>query len=324
MRRRAFITLLGGAAAWPLTARSQQRAMPVIGVLSSQSPEVFTSFIAPFRQGLKEAGYVEHQNLTIHYRWAETRFDRLPTLAADLVRDRVTVIFAAGAPSALAAKAATGTIPIVFVTAVDPVALGLVASLNLPGDNLTGVTQLGVEIGPKRLELLHKVIPAATTVALLVDPTEPTSVRSGDLQTAARTLGLQMPLLEASSEADFDRVFARLPQLGADALLIAGANFFNGRLEQLAELALRNRVPASYPSREFTAAGGLTSYGTDRAETYRQAGVYAGRVLSGEKPADLPVMQPTKLEFVINQKTAKALGLIVPPSLLAVADEVIE
>jgi putative ABC transport system substrate-binding protein len=210
------------------------------------------------------------------------------------------------------------------VTGVDPVALGLVASLNLPGHNLTGVTRLGVEIGPKRLELLHKLIPAAATVALLVDPTEPTSVRLSELQEAARSLGLQMPLLEASNEVDIDRVFASLPRVAADALLIGGANFFGGRVEQLAALALRYRVPASYTDPEFTIAGGLTSYGTDRPEVWRQAGVYTGRVLSGEKPEKLPVMQATKFKFVINLKTAKALGLTVPPGLLISADEVIE
>jgi putative ABC transport system substrate-binding protein len=240
------------------------------------------------------------------------------------VRAGVTVIFAGGAPSALAAKAATGTTPIVFMTGVDPVALGLVDSLNLPGHNLTGVTGLGVEIRPKRLELLQKLIPAATTVALLVDPTEPTSVRLSDLRAAALALGLQMPLLEASSEADFDRVFARLPQLGANALLIGGANFFNSRVKQLAALALQYRVPASYPSREFAEASGLTSYGTVRTELFRQAGVYVGRILKGEKPADLPVQQSTRMELVINLKTARALGLTIPETLLATADKVIQ
>jgi ABC-type uncharacterized transport system substrate-binding protein len=327
MRRREFITLLGGAAgAWPLAARAQQRTIPTVGLLSGETPGGLTRFVAAFRAGLGEAGYIEGRNVAIEYRWAEARFDRLPRLASDLLRSQVAVVFAAGTPSALAAKSATTTVPVVFVTAADPVEIGLVASLNRPGGNVTGITQLGVENAPKRLELLHKLVPKATVIALLIDPTDQplAETQSRGLQAAARTLGLQMPVLEASSDRDFDRVSATLAQLRPGALVIAGANFFNPRIEQLAALAARHTVPATYQYREFAAAGGLMSYGTNRADTYRQAGVYAGRILKGEKPADMPVIQPTKFELVINHPTARMLGLTIPPSLLAVADEVIE
>jgi putative tryptophan/tyrosine transport system substrate-binding protein len=326
MRRRDFVTLLGGAATWPATARAQQLAMPVIGLLSASSLDRFAPFVDGFRQGLKRSGYIEGKNVAIEYRWAEGNYDRLPALAADLVRRQVTVIAAIdGLPSILAAKAATTTIPIVFFTAADPIEFGLIASFNHPGGNATGFITLNAELAPKRLELLREVLPKATVIALLVNPTNRLAeslVR--DSQAASRTLGLQLNVLNASNESDFDRVFATLAQLRASALAIGADPFFNSRSEQLAALALRHAVPSVYQYREFAAAGGLMSYGTDIHDAWSQAGIQTGRVLKGDKPADLPVQQITKVELIMNLKTARTLGLTVPLMLLGRADEVIE
>jgi len=327
MKRREFITLLGGAAAgWPIAARAQQPAMPVIGFLSSRSAGDNASELAAFRQGLKEAGYIEGQNVAIEFRWAQDQYDRLPELAADLVRRGVSVIAATGGPpSALAAKAATTNIAIIFNLGVDPVAIGLVASLSRPGGNLTGETSLNSEIGPKRLELLHELLPAATAIALLINPTNPNAeTNTRDMQAAARMLGRQVHVLYASTERDFDTVFATLAQLRAGGLAIGGDGFFISRSAQLATLALRHAVPTISQNREFAAAGGLMSYGGNIPDEYRLVGIYTGRILKGEKPADLPVQQATKIELVINLKTAKLLGITVPLALQASADELIE
>lgn len=325
MKRREFITLLGGAAAWPVTAYAQQSAMPVVGFLRNTAATDYNPIVTAFVRGLKEAGFVDGQNVAIEFRWADNQNDRLPALAADLVRRQVTVIVAAGIPAAVAAKAATTTIPIAFEVAADPVEVGLVASLNRPGGNLTGTTTLNVELAPKRLELLHEVVPTMRSVALLIDPASPFNERlSTDTQTAARTLGLELHVLHASTERDFDTVFASLVQMRAGALVINNDAFFLSRIEQLAALTVRHAVPTISAYREFTAAGGLMSYGGSLTDAYRLTGVYAGHLLKGEKPADLPVQQATKVELFINLSTAKALGLTVPQSLRATADEVIE
>jgi putative tryptophan/tyrosine transport system substrate-binding protein len=326
MRRREFVTLLGGAAvAWPLAARAQQPAMPVIGFFGTRAPGDDPQLLAAFHQGLKETGYIEGQNVAIEYRFAENQYDRLPALAADLVRRQVSVI-AANGPAAQAAKAATVTIPIVFTAGFDPVEVGLVASLNRPGGNITGITILDVELGPKRLEMLHALVPTATIIAVLVNPADPSrsEIIVKDLQAAAHTLGLQLSVLHASTDRDFDTVFAGLAQLQVGGLVIGGDPFFNSRSAQLGALTIRHAVPTIYQFRTFAAAGGLASYGAILTDAYRLAGVYTGRVLKGEKPGDLPVQRSTKVEMIINLKTAKMLGLTVPQSLLSRADEVIE
>ena len=326
MRRREFITLLGGAATLPLTARAQQAAMPVIGWLGSESREAEDFRIVPFRQGLKEAGYDEGQNLAVEYRLAEGHYDRLPELAAGLVRRQVSVIALTGQPSALAAKAATATIPIVFQIADDPVQLGLVASLGRPGGNITGVTSLNVEVLPKQLELLHELVPNANAIALLVNPASSARAESNarQAQVAARRLGLKLHVLHASSEPEFDAAFANAVQLRIEALVIGTDAFFFGRIRQLGTLAARHAIPAISPYREFAASGGLMSYGTNNLNQFRQVGVYTGRILKGEKPTDLPVQQAVKLDLIINLKTAKALGLTVPMIMQMTVDEVIE
>jgi putative tryptophan/tyrosine transport system substrate-binding protein len=327
MRRREFITLLGGAAAgaWPLATRAQQR-MPVIGFINAGSPDGYAHMVAAFRQGLKEAGYVEGQNVAIEYRWAEGQNDRLPAMAADLVRRQVAVIAATSTPAALAAKAATATIPIVFETGGDPVRLGLVASLNRPGGNATGITQTNTEVAPKRLELLHELVPTAGVMALMVNPADPAIAGpyTRQLQAAAHTLGLDLQVLNVSTERDLDAAFAKLIELRAGGLLISPGAFFLSRIEQLAAWALRHGVPAIAQWREFAVAGGLLSYGAHTSDSYRLTGSYTGRILSGDKPADLPVQQVSKVELAINLKTAKALGISVPLALSGRADEVIE
>ena len=327
MKRREFITLLGGTAAtWPLAARAQQRAMPVIGFLSSTSPPVYASRLPAFAQGLKEEGYIEGQNVAIEYRWAGDHENRLPALAAELVHRQVTVIAAGGSPASVAAKAATATIPIVFETASDPVALGLAASLNRPGGNLTGVTNLNVEVGQKKLELLRELLPAATMIAVLVNPSASalTEQFMRALQAAAPALGMQLHVLDASTDRDLDTVFATISQLRADALVIGPYLFFNSRMEQLGALSLRHAVPTIFTYRKFATAGGLMSYGADEAETYRLVGIYTGKILKGANPGDLPVQRATKVELIINLKTAKALGITVPLALSGRADDLIE
>jgi putative tryptophan/tyrosine transport system substrate-binding protein len=327
MRRREFVTLFGSVAAtWPLTARAQQRAMPVIGYLGAESPTAFASRVRAFRQGLGETGYAEGRNVAIEFRWAESQHSRLSALAADLVGRQVAVIVApGGAPAALAAKSVTTTIPIVFEMGADPIAIGLVGSLNRPGGNLTGVSSLNVEVTPKRLEILHEAVPTAGVVAVLVNPTSPTAdSQLRNLQPAAKALGLQFHVLHASTERDFDTVFATLLQLRAGGLVVASDTFFATHGEQLAALTIRHAVPAIHQSRDFTIAGGLMSYGGSFVESHRQAGVYTGRILKGDKPAELPVQQVTKVELFINLKAAKTLGVTFPLSLLGRADQVIE
>jgi putative ABC transport system substrate-binding protein len=307
-------------------ARAQQAAMPVIGLLSPRAPGDDPQLLTAFRQGLKDAGFVEGQNVAIEYRWAEGHYDRLPALAAELVRRQVAGIVAGGTPAALAAKAATSTIPIVFTTGADPVHIGLVASLGRPGGNVTGMTSLNVEVAPKRLELAHELVPTATIIAVLVNPTNPnTETELRDLQAAAGALGLRLHILHASTDRDFDRVFATLHQLRAGVLVISGTDtFLISRSEQLAALTVHHAVPTIFQFREFAAAGGLMSYGGSNTDLYHQAGIYTGQILRGEKPADLPVQQAAMIELIINLKTAKALGLTVPTALLVRADEVIE
>jgi len=326
MNRRELITLLGGAAAWPLAARAQQATTPVIGFLNSASPESYARMVAAFRRGLNEKGYVEGQSVAIEYRWGEGQYDRVPEMAGELVRRQVAVIAATGTPAMLAAKAATTAIPIVFTTGTDPVQLGVVTGLNRPGGNVTGVTTLNVEVAPKRLELARELIPGTSTVAVLINRTNPeTETELRIMQTAASALGLQLHVLDASTEHDFDTIFAALHQTPARVLVIAGADpFLISRSEQLAELTVRHAVPAIFQFREFVAAGGLISYGGSVTDAYRQAGIYAGRILKGEKPGELPVQQATKVELFVNLKTARTLGLTVPTALLVRADEVIE
>jgi putative ABC transport system substrate-binding protein len=325
MKRREFVTLVGGAAAaWPSSARAQQRAMPLVGFLNSGSPDGFAPMVAAFRQGLKETGYVEGQNVAVEYRWAGGQYDRVPAMALELLGRQVAVIVA-NTPGVLAIKGAITTIPIVFTTGGDPVQIGLVASLSRPGGNVTGVTSLNNEVAPKRLELAHELVPTATIIAVLVNPTNPnTEPQLRDLQAAARILGVQLHVLHVSTERDFDQVFASLAQLRAGALVICNDTLFVGRTELLAALALRHAVPAIYENREFAAAGGLMSYGGSNTDAYRLAGVYTGRILKGDKPADLPVQQATRIELFISMKTAKALGLTMPTALLVRADEVFE
>jgi putative tryptophan/tyrosine transport system substrate-binding protein len=326
MRRREFLGVVGGtAASWPLASRAQQPALPVIGFLNSASPAQYARMVAAFRQGLSDAGYVDGQNVEIEFRWADGQYDRLPALAADLFRRQISAIFA-NTPGVQVAMVATKTVPIVFAVSGDPVKDGLVTSLNRPGGNVTGVTQTNVEVTPKRLELLHELVPTASVMALLVNPTGPTlaEATSTNLQAASRTLGLQLEVLNASTEGDFNAVFAKLVQLRAGGLVIGSDPFFTSRSEQLAALSVRHAVPTIYQYREFAVAGGLLSYGGSLTSSYREAGVYIGRILKGEKPADLPIVQATKIELIINLKTAKAFGITVPLPLLGRADEVIE
>lgn len=325
MRRRDVIALLGGAAALPLTARAQQSAKPVVGFFNVASPDGYAHHVAAFRDGLTERGYIEGQNVTIEFRWAEGHYDRLPGMADDLVRSEVSVIVA-NTPANLAAKSATSTIPIVFTTASDPVQIGLVQNMSRPGGNITGVSQLNVEIGPKRLELAHELIPTAASVAFLVNPNDVSraATLTKDAQAAIVPLGLQLHVLRAGTDAEIDAAFAGFAQLKAGALVIGADALFNSKSQLLAELSLRYAVPAIYQYSEFADAGGLLSYGGSIKESYRWAGIYTGRILKGERPADLPVQQSTTVELIVNLKTAKALGISVPLSLLGRADKVIE
>jgi putative ABC transport system substrate-binding protein len=325
MRRREFIAVLGATALRSLAARAQQPAKPVVGFLNVGRGDTSEFLQAAFRAGLKEAGYIDGENVTVEYRWAEGHFDRLPSLAADFVHRQVTVIAATTTPGALAAKNTGTTIPIVFETAGDPIRLGLVKSLNHPGDNLTGITQLSSELISKRLGLLHELIPAAKLVGLLVDKADPRAeAQVADMNEAARGLDLQIHVVNASNEDEIDKGFANISQVGAHGLLVGTGEFLRRQAEQVVTLAARQNLPAIYQYREFAKAGGLISYGTDLIDSYRQAGIYTGRVLKGEKPGDLPVLQATKFDLVINIRTAKALSLTIPPGVFAIADEVIE
>jgi putative tryptophan/tyrosine transport system substrate-binding protein len=326
MRRREFMTLVGGAAVWPLAAGAQQPAMPLIGFLHPTSPDANADRLRAFRQGLKDTGYVEGENVAIEYRWAEGQFDRLPALAAELVRRQVAVIVAATLSATVVAKAATTVIPIVFAVAEDPVALGLVASFAWPGGNLTGINYFNYELVAKRLELLRELVPGAANVAVLVNPTNAgnAEITVKGVDAAARAVGLQVRVLNASTSHEIDAAFATFVRERPDAIFIGGDTVFASRRVQLAHLATRHAIPAIYAQREYAEAGGLMSYGTNVADAYRQVGVYTGRILKGAKPADLPVVQSTKFELVINAQTARTLGLTVPPALLARADEVIE
>jgi ABC-type uncharacterized transport system substrate-binding protein len=326
MRRRDFISLLGGLTAIPLTARAQQAAMPVVGFLNGGVAASYTRFLSEFRRGLNEKGFVEGQNAIVEYRWAEGQYGRLPELAADLIRRRVAVIAATSTPAALAAKAANTTIPIVFTTGGDPVGLGFVANLARPGGNMTGATQSTVEVGAKKLELMQQLLPKATVMTLIVNPTNPrvAEAQIRDTREAARTLGLQLQILQASTETEFDKAVASVPQQ-AGGLIIASADpFFLSQTEKLAAITVRHGVPAMFTGREFMEAGGLISYGGSVGEAYHLAGIYTGRILAGEKPGDLPVQRASKFEMFINLKTARALGVAVPPGLVIAADEVIE
>jgi putative ABC transport system substrate-binding protein len=325
VKRREFITLIGGAAAWPFAAWAQQSAMPVVGFLSGLSPATSGNLVAALRQGLNESGFIEGQNVAIEYRWADGRYDRLPALAAEFVHRQVTVIVASGPSAALAARTATSTLPIVFSSGIDPVKLGLVVGLNRPGGNITGVSHFSTALEAKRLELLHELVPNAAVIAMLVNPTFPNAdAITDDMRVAARSLGLKLNVLNASSEHDLDGAIASIARLRVGALIVASDPFFLSRRDQLVALAAHHTVPAIYQFREFAAAGGLMSYGANLAYGYRQVGIYVGRICKGEKPVDLPVVQPTKFELVVNLKAAQALGLTVPPTLLARADEVIE
>jgi putative tryptophan/tyrosine transport system substrate-binding protein len=325
VRRRDFIKAIGGAAALPIAARAQKPAVPVVAYLSAGTSDGDARPVAAFVEGLRESGYEDGKTVQIIYRWGENKYDRLPSMASDLVRDRVAAIAAFGTPAVRAAKAATTEIPVVFTTIANPVQIGFVASLNRPGGNMTGVTLLTVEVAPKLLDMVRGVVPSATAIALLLNPTNPNSeTQSKSTQEAAGRLGLQLHVLNASTERDFDPAFAKLAELRAGALIIGQDVFFNAESTKLAALALRHAIPAIYSQAEFTAAGGLMSYGASRADAWRQAGRYVGRILKGEKPADLPVVQPTKFDLTINLRTAKALGVAVPTSLLASADTVIE
>jgi putative ABC transport system substrate-binding protein len=324
MRRREFITLFGGAAvAWPLAARAQSGMVPVVGILHSASPTgVWLALSGAFRQGLTQAGYSQGWNVAIEERWAEGQYDRLPAMAADLIRRDVALIAALTTPSVQAVKSATAKIPIVFTTIANPVQMGFVSSLSRPGGNLTGVTYLGVEVGPKLLELLHEAVPSAKIMALLINPTNPNAdSQSKNLQAAAGRLGVQLYIVNASTEGDLDPAFAKAHELQTQALMVAFDAFFNTRP---AQFSLRYAIPAIYPTRDFAEAGGLMSYGADLHDMYRQAGIYAGRILKGEKPADLPVVQASKFEIVINLKTARTIGLSLSPDMVSIADEVIE
>ena len=325
MRRRSFITLIGGAA-WPLAAHAQQPVMPAIGYLNASAPDGYADSLRAFRQGLKDSGYVEGETIAIEYRWAENAPDRLPVLTADLIRRRVNVIAAASAPASLAAAKATTTIPVVFLVPEDPVTLGLVASLSRPGGNATGVNFFAAELAAKRLELLRTLVPTTTRVAVLLNPAEPTiaAANQRDVEAAASAMGLQIRVFNASTIAEIDTAFAALASDRPDALFISSGPFFANRTVQLAHLATRHAIPAIGGPRLYPEVGGLMSYGASLTEAHRQAGVYVGRILKGAKPADLPVVQATKFELVINASTARMLGLTVPPSLIALADEVIE